>query len=522
MSAVVTTGSSQALRRVAAILAIALAGTLVASTIAVSTVSATPIKSTELTKFGDSGSSVVRLQQAIAARGFTIRGGVSGMFDNNTRLALKSLQKVAGFRATGVLDDRTAKFLGLVDVVAISESNLPKVGMSGDAVWSLQQALINNGTAVKGGADGKFGLATTIALGRFQSVKGLTVTKTLDKNTAVALGLVAAPVVVTKATKPVTSTGSAFPQSGDRSDAVRHVQQALLRNGITVNGGVDGIYGTATIAALAFFQGRRNLPANGIMDEPTAVALGLLNNTVVAVAVAAAPVAVAPVTAILTIETLPKRGNTSEEVRVVQSALIQNGIEVKGGADAVFGVATTIALGKFQEARGITVTKALDIQTAIALGVLPSVESMGLTKISVFPVQGPCNFIDTWLAPRSGGRQHLGVDITAARGNALYAAVDGVISQVTVGGALSGNALRVSQPDGTYFFYAHLDSFAPGIALGTPVRAGQVIGYVGSTGSAGTAHLHFEVHPFGGDAVSPYSVVKVVDACNVTTLLPQS
>ncbi len=412
MSAVSKSGreSIQAFRRVAAMIAIALAGTFIASTIAVSPVSAATIRPAELAKFGDNGSRVERLQQAIAARGFTIRGGVSGMFDNNTRLALKSLQKVAGFRATGVLDDRTAKFLGLVDVVAISESNLPKVGMSGDSVWSLQQALINNGSAVKGGADGKFGLATTIALGRFQSAKGLTVTKTLDKNTAVALGLVAGPVVVAKTTKSAVAV----------------------------------------------------VP-------------------VVAVAVAAAPVA-----GILTIETLPKRGNTSEAVRLVQSALMANGIEVKGGADAVFGVATTIALGKFQEAKGIPVTMTLDIQTAIALGVLPSVESMGLTKISVFPVQGPCNFSDTWLAPRSGGRSHLGVDVIAAKGQALYAVVDGAVSQITIGGALSGNAIRVAQSDGTYFFYAHLDSFAPGIAVGTPVRAGQVIGYVGSTGGVGT------------------------------------
>jgi len=140
----------------------------------------------------------------------------------------------------------------------------------------------------------------------------------------------------------------------------------------------------------------------------------------------------------------------------------------------------------------------------------------------VFPVQGSCSFTDTWHAPRSGGRLHIGVDITAATGKALYAVVDGVISHTTAGGSLSGNALKLTQADGTYFFYAHLDSFAAGIAVGTQVRAGQIIGYVGATGNAGGAHLHFEVHPFGGEAVNPFPIVKVVDACNVTEVLPQS
>lgn len=438
-------------RHVLAVIAISLATSFVASTLTISTVSAAT--STELSKFGDNGASVERLQQAITARGFTIRGGVTGVFDDNTRLALKSLQKVAGFKATGALDDRTAKFLGLVDVAPISETNLPSVGMSGDSVWSLQQALINNGANVKGGADGKFGLATTIAIGKFQSAKGLSVTKTLDKNTAIALGLVAAPVV--------TPVAVAVAKTGTKTAAA------------------------PVVAATA----------NAVAVTPA-------------------------VSTMLTIETLPVRGNTSEAVRQVQNALIANGIEVKGGADSIFGVATTVALGKFQEAKGIAVSKVLDIQTAIALGVLPSVESMGLTKISVFPVQGPCGFTDTWHAPRSGGREHLGVDVIAAKGQALYAVVDGTISQMITGGALSGNGLRVTQGDGTYFFYAHLDSFAPGIAVGTPVRAGQVIGYVGNTGTTST-HLHFEVHPFGGDAVSPYAVIKAVDACKTTTLLPQ-
>lgn len=481
--------------------------------------SSTSVKSSQLPAFGDNGANVVRLQQAIIARGFTLRGGITGNFDTTTRYALKSLQKVAGFKATGVVDPKTAKFLGLVDVVPLASDNLPKVGMSGDYVWSLQQALINNGVPVKGGADGKFGLATTIALAKFQAAKGLSVSKVLDKSTAIALGLLAAPApVIVAAAKIVVSTAaSTLPRPWEHSDAVRNLQTALLRNGITVNGGVDGIYGTATIAALAAFQGRHNLPTNGIMDEPTAIALGVVNSPV---PVAAAPAA--PVVGQLTIDTLPSVGQRSEVVRMVQNALMAAGIEVKGGADGVFGVATVIAIGKFQESLNIPVSKTLDVPTAIALGVLPSVENLGLTVIKVFPVQGTCSFSDTWGSPRSGGRQHIGVDITAATDKALYAVVDGVISQVTIGGALSGNALRLAQPDGTYFFYAHMNSFAPGIALGTPVRAGQIIGYVGATGNAGGPHLHFEVHPFGGDPVNPYPVVKVVDACNATEVLPQS
>jgi murein DD-endopeptidase MepM/ murein hydrolase activator NlpD len=101
--------------------------------------------------------------------------------------------------------------------------------------------------------------------------------------------------------------------------------------------------------------------------------------------------------------------------------------------------------------------------------------------------------------------------------------LDGTITKMYgADSKLSGNALRLTTADGTYFFYAHLDSFAAGIAIGSVVRAGQIIGYMGSTGDAGSSHLHFEVHPLGGPAVSPYPVVKAVDACHITDVLPQS
>ena len=242
---------------------------------------------------------------------------------------------------------------------------------------------------------------------------------------------------------------------------------------------------------------------------------------------AATPVAVqtqtadtaAPVT--ITIDTLPVRGQKSEAVRLVQQTLLNAGIEVKGGADGVFGVATTIALTRFQESRGLNQTGALDINTAATLGLIPSLAELGLPTLQVFPMQGRCNFSDTWGQARSGGRSHEGTDVIGPKGLALYAVVDGVITKTYVGAANGGTALRLTAADGTYFYYAHLDSFAPGIAAGTPVRAGQIIGFSGDTGNAGTPHLHFEVHPRGGAAVNPYPILKAIDACSVTEVLPQ-
>ena len=139
-------------------------------------------------------------------------------------------------------------------------------------------------------------------------------------------------------------------------------------------------------------------------------------------------------------------------------------------------------------------------------------------KVAVFPVLGPCGFSDTWQAPRSGGRKHEGVDIIAKFGTPLYAANNGTISRQFFDrvGSLGGNQLALTAADGTYFYYAHLSTFADGIAVGSEVVAGQVIGYVGSTGSSSTPHLHFEYHPYGGAAVNPYPAVKVIDGCKIT------
>jgi murein DD-endopeptidase MepM/ murein hydrolase activator NlpD len=117
----------------------------------------------------------------------------------------------------------------------------------------------------------------------------------------------------------------------------------------------------------------------------------------------------------------------------------------------------------------------------------------------VFPVLGPCSYTSTFGAPRSGGRTHEGCDIMAAAGVPVVATLPGTV--VARESTLGGNTIWLTSDGGWTFYYAHLSAYA--VTSGN-VQAGQVIGYVGSTGNATTPHLHFEIHPEGGAAVDPY------------------
>ncbi len=148
-------------------------------------------------------------------------------------------------------------------------------------------------------------------------------------------------------------------------------------------------------------------------------------------------------------------------------------------------------------------------------GAVLAVDVNTVVSLAALPVQGPCWYGNTWQAPRGAGRRHEGVDLIVASGNVVYAVADGVLTRRAWDqpGSLSGNAWWLTTADGSYFFYAHLSDFAPGLRTGSRVRAGQIIGFVGSTGNSATPHLHFEIHPFGGEPINPYPTVRAAGGC---------
>lgn len=88
-------------------------------------------------------------------------------------------------------------------------------------------------------------------------------------------------------------------------------------------------------------------------------------------------------------------------------------------------------------------------------------------------------------------RAHKGVDYAAPKGTPIKAAGDGkVIFRGVKGGY--GNAVILQHGGNITTLYGHMSRFARGVGVGTRVRQGQTIGYVGSTGLATASHLHYE------------------------------
>ena len=155
----------------------------------------------------------------------------------------------------------------------------------------------------------------------------------------------------------------------------------------------------------------------------------------------------------------------------------------------------------------------LGVQAALEMQVAVHVAGSQLFVAGfTFPVGDPYMFIDSFGFPRMSGTSfahwHEGADIMAPQGTPLYAVENGVIDNVGTG-TLGGIKLYVVGDSGTEYYYAHLAGYAPGIANGTRVAAGDLVGFVGTTGNAqgGSPHLHFEIIPDGENSINPYPIL---------------
>lgn len=101
-------------------------------------------------------------------------------------------------------------------------------------------------------------------------------------------------------------------------------------------------------------------------------------------------------------------------------------------------------------------------------------------------------------------RPHTGVDYAAPRGTPVLSVGDGEVVDAGYRGA-AGNMVKIRH-NGTYTTsYLHLNGFASGIRKGTKVRQGEVIGYVGKTGTVTGVHLHYNLHK-NGQPVNPLTI----------------
>lgn len=144
---------------------------------------------------------------------------------------------------------------------------------------------------------------------------------------------------------------------------------------------------------------------------------------------------------------------------------------------------------------------------------------VGPTGLAI-PVAGikPGQLVDTYTQARAGGaRTHDAIDIMAAEGTPVVAAAPGRVEKLffSVGGGGISAYVRSSDQRWVYY-YAHLQSYVPGLAEGQQVERGQLIGRVGHTGNASPdgPHLHFAIlrmNPgekwYQGTAINPYPLL---------------
>lgn len=184
----------------------------------------------------------------------------------------------------------------------------------------------------------------------------------------------------------------------------------------------------------------------------------------------------------------------------------------------------------------VTALPAAAHDTKRAAGQSRSARTAGVPQL-VFPLAVAAQFRDDFGEPRARW-SHPGNDLVAPKRSQVLAVEAGTVGFYTRS-ASAGCMLYLYGDSGTTYQYVHLNNdlgagndnrggcvagvaWAPGLRDGQRVTAGQHIGYLGDSGDAsgGGAHLHFEVHPGGGAAVSPYPYLMAAKRPGAAAAVP--
>jgi len=130
------------------------------------------------------------------------------------------------------------------------------------------------------------------------------------------------------------------------------------------------------------------------------------------------------------------------------------------------------------------------------------------------PVEGvtPERMSDTYNATRTAGT-HRAIDIMAPRGTPVLSADAGRVFRLRSNHNGGITIYAIDREERFIYYYAHLDHYRDGLAEGMSLQAGDVIGYVGTTGNAppNVPHLHFQIMLYrhdrywDGEPINPYA-----------------
>ena len=186
-----------------------------------------------------------------------------------------------------------------------------------------------------------------------------------------------------------------------------------------------------------------------------------------------------------------RTGSTGESVKVLQRAL---DIRPTSG---YFGPVTRIAVEGLQQANALEPTGIVGAETWTVLG-RETAQAAARADESFGDVQVDgryCPAVDFRNGDGLGaGRNHMGFDLLGTRGTPIYAVDAGRVTR----SGFQGNGsliLDITDKKGSMWFYGHFDKIF--FRVGDTVKAGQLIGTMGDTGSPGAVHLHIELRPRG-------------------------